>query len=338
MLTNLQNISSFPEKPEELAETGANQTFSEAWAKKYLRKLAEQDDLTEALNRSEMATEVAKTLVQTLRTTSVQAWARTEALLSQEVIRHQIDPQLIDPWAVAKDAHQIYESSLSAYAQQIPPPKFSTWIASDLGNIRQKYIADDPRVIGFISMQFHYSGQILLNLTPPAQQPLLSAYFKVIDDHLYMPLQRAYHAAAQHAYNAPPLKAVQQLLPLCSEIATKIVERVTELYPAYHCHTGRLSDTNIKISSIRDTEMFQVYLWVCVLENNISAVQQELFPLCVMLYPRLKVRWELVRQLIHLLGVEIRSRLEPEQAAYFVPYYESLWGMFSPQVFPDSTL
>ncbi|MBN4003168.1 MAG: hypothetical protein HWQ58_15680 [Nostoc sp. LPT] len=54
-----------------------------------------------------------------------------------------------------------------------------------------------------------------------------------------------------------------------------------------------------------------------------------------MLYPRLKVRWELVRQLIHLLGTEIRSRLEP-QHAYFLAYYESLQAMFSPQVLPDS--
>ncbi|MCC5645967.1 hypothetical protein LC607_24125 [Nostoc sp. CHAB 5824] len=337
MPINLQNISSFPEQPEGF-NTGAKQLFSEAWAKKYLQQLAEQDDQVEVLNRSGIATEIATTLMQTLRSISVQAWAKTEALLSQEVIRHQIDPQLIDPWAVTKDAHQIYQTALSAYAQQIPPPKFSTWIAKDLGHIRQKYIADDPRVIGFISMQFHYSGQMLLNLTPPAQQPVLGAYFKVIDDHLYMPLQRAYQAAAQHAYDAPPLQAVQQLLPLCSEIAINIVKQVMQLYPGYHCYTGRLDDTNIQISSVRDTEMFQVYLWVCILENNISAVQQELFPLCVMLYPRLKVRWELVRQLIHLLGIEIRSRLEPQQAAYFVPYYESLGAMFSPQILPDDKL
>ncbi|KAM3100687.1 hypothetical protein ACKFKG_00385 [Phormidesmis sp. 146-35] len=82
--------------------------------------------------------------------------------------------------------------------------------------------------------------------------------------------------------------------------------------------------------------MFQVYLWVCVLENNISAIQQELFPLCVMLYPRLKVRWELVRQLIHLLGAEVRSYLEPSQAKYYAPYYQALWSMFSPEIFPDS--
>lgn len=108
------------------------------------------------------------------------------------------------------------------------------------------------------------------------------------------------------------------------------------MYPNYQCHTGRLSDTNINISSVRDLEMFQVYLWVCILENNVSAIQQELFPLCIMLYPRLKVRWELVRQLIHLLGTEICSRLEPEQAAYFLPYYELLQAIFSPQVLPDS--
>ncbi len=332
-----QNLSLLPE-PAGRLETVADQPFSEAWAKKYLRNLAEQDNHIEVLKRSEIASEVAKTLMQALRTTSLQAWGRTEALLSQEVIRHQIDPELIDPWEVAKDTHQIYKTALSAYSEQILPAKFSTRIARDLGKIRQKYTADDPRVIGFISMQFHYSGQILLNLIPPVQQASLSAYFKVIDDHLYMPLERAYQAAAEHAYDAPALQAVQQLLPLCSEIATKIAERVIQIYPNYQCHTGRLSDTNIQISSVRDIEMFQVYLWVCVLENNISAVQQELFPLCVMLYPRLKVHWELVRQLIHLLGIEIRSRLEPQQAAYFLPYYESLWAMFSPQVLPDRKL
>ncbi len=333
----LENISFFPEEVGGF-ETEANQPFSQAWAKKYLRKLAEREDRVEALNRSEIAAEVATTLMETLRTTSVQAWAKTEALLSQEVIRHQIDPELIDPWAVTKDAHQIYQTALSAYAQEIPPPKFSTWIATDLGKIRQKYIANDPRVLGFISMQFHYSGQMLLQLTPPAQRPLLSVYLKVIDDHLYMPLQRAYQAAAQHTYDAPQLQAVQQILPLCTEIATKIVEQVMQFYPNYHCYTGRLNDANIKISSVRDAEMFQVYLWVCVLENNISAVQQELFPLCVMLYPRLKVRWELVRQLIELVGIEIHSRLQPQQAVYFVPYYQSLWAMFSPEVFPDNAL
>ncbi|MBD2088597.1 hypothetical protein H6F67_01810 [Microcoleus sp. FACHB-1515] len=313
----------------------ASQTFSEAWAKKYLQKLAEQDDIAAALSHSQIAAEIAKTLMQSLRSTSAQAWAKTETLLAQEMVRHQIDGRLIDPWAIAKDAHQIYEIALTAYAQQTAPPKLSTLIASELGQIRHKYTADDPRMIGFVSMQFHYSEQMLLDLTPPTERSLLGQYFKVIDDHLYMPLQRAYQAAAQQDYHAPQLQAVRHLVPLCSEIAANIVARVLNLNPSYRSHSGYLNDEHVQISSIRDVEMFQVYLWVCVLENNISAIQQELFPLCVMLYPRLNVRWELVRQLIHLLEVEICKRLDSQQAAYFTPYYDALWGMFSSQVFPE---
>lgn len=40
--------------------------------------------------------------------------------------------------------------------------------------------------------------------------------------------------------------------------------------------------------------------------------------------------------LVPLSPLPTRSRLQPEQAAYFLPYYESLQAMFSPQVLPDS--
>ena len=241
--------TNFAPLPEESGQNGRGitQTFADVWARKYLQKLAEQDDITEALNRSERAAEIAHTLMQTLRATSAQAWAKTEALLAQELVRHQIDPRSIDPWAVAKDAHQIYEIALNAYAQQLPPPQLSTLIAAPLGQIRQKYTASDPRIIGFVSMQFHYSEQILLDLTPPTQQALLSQYFKVIDDHLYMPLQRAYQAAADHSYPSFSLQAVQRLVPLCNRIASKIVTRVSALYPDYYCHTGRLNQPYVQI-------------------------------------------------------------------------------------------
>jgi len=124
------NSASLPEESGQSSRV-ANQTFSDVWARKYLQKLAEQDDITEALSRSERAAEIAQTLTQTLRATSAQAWAMTEALLAQELVRHQIDPRSIDPWAVAKDAHQIYEITLNAYAQQLPPPQLSTLIAWD---------------------------------------------------------------------------------------------------------------------------------------------------------------------------------------------------------------
>jgi hypothetical protein len=329
------NLSHQPPSPPVKGDASI-QSLSQVWAKRYVEKLATQDQYLAKVSKQGDQHDQASNLLQMLRPTIAQAWTKTEALLAREVVRHEIDFHLINPWDIAKDAYDIYEKALSAYAKQLPPARLSVLISADLGKIRRKYTQVDPRVIGFVSMQFHYSGQMLLSFLPIAQQVILTDYFKVIDDHLYMPLQRAYSVAAQHSYDSPALQLVQTLLPVSSTIAKNIVARVIELYPTYQSHTGALGELPVQISSIRDVEMFQVYLWVCVLENNISAVQQELFPLCVMLYPRLKVRWELVRQLIYLLGKEVRLHLKPAQAKYYAPYYQALWSMFSPEVFPDS--
>ncbi|MGV0026253.1 hypothetical protein [Phormidesmis priestleyi] len=177
------------------------------------------------------------------------------------MVRHEIDFHLINPWDIAKDAYDIYEKALSAYANNLPPVRLSLLVSADLGKIRQKYTIVDPRVIGFVSMQFHYSGQMLLSSLPRAQQIVLTDYFKVIDDHLYMPLQRAYKMAAQHDYDSPALQVVQTLLPVSSTIAQRIVARVIQLNPQYRCQTGGLNERAVRISSVRDVEMFQVY-WV----------------------------------------------------------------------------
>jgi hypothetical protein len=324
-------------RPEEPGGSGdsAIASLSQLWAKRYIQNLVRQDIYLEQVPKLGDRQEIAEMLMASLRPTIAQAWTATESLLAQEVIRHQIDFRLIDPWAVAKDAQKIYEKTLLGYAQELSPAKLSVLISRDIGTMRRKYTEVDPRVIGFVSMQVHHTGQMLLKLLPRNQHSALNNYFKVIDDHLYMPLQRAYNAAAQLDYHSPELQIIHRLLPASSEIARKITARVIELNPHYYCHSGVLSDPKVQISSLRDVEMFQVYLWVCVLENNVSAVQQELFPLCVMLYPTLKVRWELVRELIFLLGNEVKLLLTPNQLDYYMPYYKSLWLMFSPEVFPE---
>ncbi len=58
-------------------------------------------------------------------------------------------------------------------------------------------------------------------------------------------------------------------------------------------------------------------------------MQQELFPLCVMLYPPLKVGWE-------LLDKSLQSRLTPASYAVWLPYLKAVQGMFSLEVFPEN--
>lgn len=366
------NISDqpFPEGME-VAANNSIESLAQQWAKKYIQNLEvtgsaerylDQLNLLEVVSKAGR-TQTAKRLMQSLRFTSAQAWTKTEALLAQEIVRHQVNPQLIDPWQIAQDSfhiyqktldvyiqettsrrlsvvmqlkdstHPFYEQAVEIYTEQIAPSQLSTSIGPDIGVMRKKYTSEDPRVIGFVSMQFHYTSQMLLQQLPPLEHALVESYFKVIDDHLYMPLQRAYTAAAKHDYDSPALSAVQRLLPVSTEISRTICQRVIQLYPTYRTYSGVLSESVVKTSSIRDVEMFQVYLWVCALEGSIAALRQELFPLCVMLYPKLKVDWELVRQLVHLLRQEIHTRLSPAQADTLTPYLRVLWEMFSPAVF-----
>ncbi|PZO49591.1 MAG: hypothetical protein DCF14_13595, partial [Phormidesmis priestleyi] len=176
----------------------------------------------------------------------------------------------------------------------------------------------------------------LMEMLAVVEQESFATYAKVLDDHLYMPLQRAYRAAARHSKDSLVLQAVQQLMSKVDEIAVRIVNQVIRLYPSYTCYSGLLSDCHVRTSSIRDVEMFQVYMWVCLLEGNLAALEEELFPLCVMIYPCLNVSWELARQMVAGLRKETRNCLSPEQARYCEPYYESLTQMFSLEVFPNA--
>jgi Phycobilisome protein len=310
----------------EEAEDSSINELSKVWAKRYIQSLVELDPTSS--NREQTASQ----LFGNLRSASARAWMTTENVLAREVRRHKINSKLIDPWEISKDAYYIYEKALSAYAENVIPRRLSVQISADLGSIRNKWTNLDPRVISFVSMQFHHTGKELISDLPQKEQFLLSEYFKVIDDHLYMPLQRAYDAAAEEDYNSPELSLVQQLLPLSGYIAQDICKRVIELYPNYQSASGLLSKPTVRVSSLRDVEMFQVYLWVCVLEKDLAALQQELFPLCLMLYPTLNVSWELVRQMIHLMGQRIHEELSAQQVATVKPYIQALWAMFSPQV------
>jgi hypothetical protein len=302
------------------------------WAKKYIQNLKSENDV---ISLGKGIKQVGDKLHSVLRTSSIQAWSYTEKLIAKEMQRHDVDPQLIDPWHISQDSFVIFNKAIELYSQQSPPGQLSRELGSYIGTIRTHYTSVDPRVIGFVSLQFHYTGQLLLNQVPQWEKERLNSYFKVIDDHLYMPLQRAYKAAAAYDYESKELQLVRHLLPMSTEISIKICNRIIQLYPNYATYSGLLSNPIVKTASIRDTEMFQVYLWVCMLEKSIDSIQQELFPICLMLYPTLNVNWELVWQMINLLGNEIRDRLGEDERKVFVPYFRVLWEMFSPEVFPE---
>ncbi|MEG4286015.1 hypothetical protein QUB68_23060 [Microcoleus sp. A006_D1] len=279
---------------------------------------------------------MAKRMLDSLRSVSAKSWTKTDNLLAQELVNHGIDGDLIDPWQISGGIHKVYKFAIEAYAQQLPPYSIVTKVSPVLGEVRKQVTAIDPRVLGFVAMQYHYTGIQLMDLLPDGEQENFLNYVKILDDHLYMPLQRAYQAAANHPPDSVAVQSVRVLIPTMTKISERVVDRVNQLYPRYRCHSGPLNSPHIRTSSIRDVEMFQVYMWVCLLERNLHALETELFPLCVMIYPKLNVSWELVSQMTHLLRKEICACLSPEQAKYCEPFYEILRRMFSAEVFPNA--
>ncbi len=317
--------------------------LAKLWGKQYIKNLVsyaqesgESDDATlPILGSPEQRAHTANKLLKALNFASAQAWSKTESLLSVEVQRHGINPQHIDPWGIARDSYHLFEKVLSCYQAGKPPRTLATVLGPECGRVRQAATNIDPRLLGFVSMQIHYTGEILLDSLPLTDRTMLGDYFKVLDDHLYMPLHRAYASAAKHADNSPALMAVQALLPQTSQIARQITQSVGSSYASHTVYTGSLQDSRVRTSSTRDVSMFQIYLCVCVLEGSIAAFQEELFPLCVMLYPPLKVDWWLVRLLVDCLDEAINSCLSPEHTQVFQPYIHIMHELFGIDVLGD---
>ncbi|HBB30717.1 MAG TPA: hypothetical protein DDZ80_03980 [Cyanobacteria bacterium UBA8803] len=188
---------------------------------------------------------------------------------------------------------------------------------------------NDPRTIGFLSTQFHFSTTLVLHQLNLEEQLLLSPYFKFVEEQVCIPWQRVCNAAAKQMPDSPNLTIVQRLLPVSQEIAINVHRRAAQLYPNHNSRRGELNHPGVKASSIRDIEMFQAYLWLCVLEESMTAVEEELLPLCVMVFPSIDVEWQLVEQILPMLMDEFKMRLNSEQISFLQPYTQAMQQVFS---------
>jgi len=331
------NVSSLPQHSLE----AKSHSLAVLWAKKYYLSVTARQEAKQKQTSSESLAErnsangrqkTALKLIQNLTLASAQAWSLTETMLSEEIRRHGINPELINPLEIAADTRQLFQKAWEAYANGERPERLSVIVGKDCGRVRRKYTSEDPRAIGFVSMQFHYTGQKVLEWLSPVEQALFAPYLKVMDDHIYMPLEASYEAAANHEAHSIALLAVQQLLPITTKIAHAVYERVSRQHPGYQSYSGALNSEVVKISSIRDVEMFQVYLCLCVLEGNIRSVQQELFPLSIMLYPCLQVSWTLIQEMLQAMLWEMHDHLSLAHVATFLPYLRTLSKIFSKEV------
>lgn len=332
----------------------------ELWTQRYVPNLAtfsQSDGLTAAqlvaAGTPEAKSKTVAKLKRLLQINCECAAIKTDVLFSY--IPNVVN--LSESHKLAKFVSQVYEAALIMY-QQSYLSTFKTqpsWLLQDvfedlkipllgmpeverlvrelepiLGEFQTQHLSvKNPRTIGFMTTQFHFSTQLVLNKLTVPEQVLISPYFKFIEEQVCMPWQRVCNAAASHELNSPKLMVVEQLLPQSYAIAADVYGRAMRLYPNSSSLRGNLSHPGIRASTIRDLQMFQSYLWLSILEGNLDSVEQALLPLCVMVFPSVGVTWRLVGQMLKLLSEEVISRVEPQSKGLVLPYTQAMQQLFA---------
>ena len=186
----------------------------------------------------------------------------------------------------------------------------------------------DRRTIGFMSTQFHFSTQVLLKQLQPIEQVLLKPYLQFVEEQVCIPWQRVCAAANRHPSGSPVLEVAKSMLLQSQEIEDVTYRQMLSRFPSHRSRRGLLHRPEVAASSIRDINMFQAYLWLCVLEDSMSSVENELLPLCIMVFPSISVDWELAEVGIASLLANMRDRLDAQYILRVRPYMDAMQTLF----------
>jgi hypothetical protein len=194
---------------------------------------------------------------------------------------------------------------------------------------QEQHIASkDWRALGFMTTQLNFSNSLILKKLTPAEKVLLASYLNFVEEQVAMPWQRVCNQSAKYELNSPEFIIVEQMLPAARDIAQSVYNRLMELLPNHRSRRGKLNDSGITHSCLRDLNMFQAYLWLCFLEKSMAPFEEELLPLCEMVVEGVEIKWEMTEKWCQVLADEVISRVNPEQKALLLPYTQRMQEIF----------
>ena len=348
-------------KTAKVADTAAANRLIKLWTARYLPDLSKLPTERGEFPTAELVdaasiqgrNKTVKKVQQLLQVNCERAGIETHDLLSYipKVVN------LADARRISQSATQVYRKTLEIYASQPPPSYYLRFIdtsgslfsklalssltlpavqtlAAEIEPIllhlqEQHSTATDSRIIGFITTSFHLSTKSILKQLSLCEQILLSPYLKFVEEQSCIPWERLCAAAAGYSANSQTLALTEQLLGESHAIAQSVYDHALRTYPNHRSRRGSLQNQDVATSTLRDLNMFQGYLLLCVLENNMTAIEQELLPLCLAVFPSIEVQWQLVESMLHQLETEIHAKLSLEQSDRVRPYTQSLRKIFA---------
>ncbi|MDB9526405.1 hypothetical protein PN498_10435 [Oscillatoria sp. CS-180] len=225
----------------------------------------------------------------------------------------------------------LQQEALSMEAWGMPPiEKLAQELEPLLIEFQQQHIqSKDSRTLGFLTTILNFCNELILHSLSEAERLLISPYFKFVEEQVALPWQRVCLAASNHSLNSPALAIVEQCLPQSQAIAHRTYSQLIERFPAHYSRRGSLNDPGVTHSCIRDLQMNQAYFWLSFLDNTLSPIRDEFVPLCIMVFPGIGVKWELIESWNQLLLEEISSLLDQTQIDQIRPYIDEYLQAFS---------
>ncbi|MBE9067971.1 hypothetical protein IQ260_15055 [Leptolyngbya cf. ectocarpi LEGE 11479] len=292
--------------------------------------------------------------VEGLRSDLVKDSCKRAALRTKDLYTHHQNLNLKETAELAQCANLIYPVLLDFYRTHEPMIAFSQSAETSveksslpmfaipeihaLGNLIEpllsEFQSDDVRSTNwqtrsFLTTELNLSGQLLLEFLSPAEQILLNPYFAFLEEYVAIPWQRVCLAAVDHSLISPHFKLVERMLPKVSEISMTVYSQGCRRFGDYYNRRGQLDNPGVKHSSLRDLDMFQAYLWLCVLQGDLEAIEQELFVLCDLVYRGIGIPWDIALQATIMLGTEIMKKLDSSEQKLLDPYVYGLMRVFA---------
>jgi hypothetical protein len=278
------------------------------------------------------------------------AWLQTQKLY--EYIPNVIDLKeareiTLLAFLVYKKAFEIYrERSLVCVSQNnyhnysVSQEYFSSWgigainqLASDLEEVllgfqEQVLKSQNWRTLGFMTTQVKLTNKLILTKLAPVERALIHPYLKFIEEQVALPWQRICAASVKYQAGETRLEIVEKMLPMADDISQIVYNNLLKSYPSHCSRSGKLNESVVAHSCLRDLNMFQAYLWLCVLEDSLDPIQEELIPLCIMVMEAVSIKWELIEKWCQVLGQEILNRVNVDEKVFLFRYTQAMQKLF----------
>lgn len=196
--------------------------------------------------------------------------------------------------------------------------------------LQKKHLqSNNLRAIGFLTTQLHLTRKRVLDGLDAYERIWLSPYLQLTEELVCMPWRRICEAAKRGYSRQAEMGMVEMMLPKAESIALNVYQRAMRTYSTHISRQGWIHSEAVQRSSLRDLNMFQAYIWLVVLERNLSVIENELLPLCLLVFPCSDVRWQLVESGIKWLCEDIQTHLNPQQRVLFSYYAKLIQSRFS---------